>query len=97
MKRMSIPIEILQSTQPTSGGAVMAVMAHCCANCIEHPPPAMGARFIVFGKADHAGWLALLLTKVGDVETNPGRQQHTNKYGFSISAINKYMVGSRYR
>ena len=37
--------------------------------CRTSPPPAMGARFTVFG---HAGWLALLLTKAGDVETNPG-------------------------
>ena len=34
--------------------------------------PAMGARFTVFWACGPAGWLALLLTKVGDVETNPG-------------------------
>ena len=32
--------------------------------------------------------------KAGDVETNPGRT--TNESGFAISAINKYMFGSRY-
>ena len=35
----------------------------------------MGARFTVFGACrpcGPAGWLALLLTKAGDVETNPG-------------------------
>ena len=40
------------------------------------PAPAMGARFTVFLLASRpcgpAGWLALLLTKAGDVETNPG-------------------------
>ena len=35
MKRFSR----LQTTQPTSGGAVTAVI-NCCANCVEqHPPP----------------------------------------------------------
>ena len=34
------------------------------------PPPAMGARFTVFWACRPAGWL--VLTKVGDVETNPG-------------------------
>ena len=38
-------------------------------------PPAMGARFTVFWACrpcGPAGWLALPLTKAGDVETNPG-------------------------
>ena len=38
-------------------------------------PPAMGARFTVvwaYCPCVPAGWLALLLTKAGDVETNPG-------------------------
>ena len=65
----------LQTTQPTSGGAVTADK-NCCANCVETlPPPAMGARFTVFWACrpcGPAGWLALLLTKAGDVETNPG-------------------------
>ena len=38
----------LQTTQPTSGGAVTADSS-CCANCVELPrPPAMGARFTIF-------------------------------------------------
>ena len=36
------------------------------------PAPAMEARFTVFGACGPAGWLALLLTNAGDVETNPG-------------------------
>ena len=47
----------LQTTQPTSGGAV-TVVSSGCANCVEPCGP--------------AGWLLLLLTKAGDVETNPG-------------------------
>ena len=46
-----------------------------CKLCRTSPPPAMGARFTVFlacRPCGPAGWLALLLTKVGDVETNPG-------------------------
>ena len=43
--------------------------------CRTFPPPAVGARFTVFWASrpcGPAGWLVLLLTKVGDVETNPG-------------------------
>ena len=68
-----------------------------CKLCRTSPPPAMGARFIVFWACrpcGPAGWLALLLTKVGDVETNPGPT--TRESGFVISAINKYMSESRY-
>ena len=46
-----------------------------CKLCRTSPPPAMGARFTVFWvcrPCGPAGWLALLLTKAGDVETNPG-------------------------
>ena len=43
-----------------------------CKLCQTSPPPAMGDRFTVFGACGPAGWLALLLTKAGDVETNPG-------------------------
>ena len=45
-----------------------------CKLCRTSPPPAMGARFTVFWTCrpcGPAGWLALLLTKAGDVETNP--------------------------
>ena len=65
----------LQTTQPTSGGAVTA-KSSCCANCVKPPRPQQwGARFTVFWACrpcGPAGWLALLLTKEGDVETNPG-------------------------
>ena len=46
-----------------------------CKLCRTSPPPAMGVRFTVFWacrSCGPAGWLALLLTKAGDVETNPG-------------------------
>ena len=46
-----------------------------CKLCRTSTPPAMGARFTVFWACrpcGPAGWLALLLTKAGDVETNPG-------------------------
>ena len=41
----------------------------------KNPAPAMGARFTVFSASRPCGpdgWLALLLMKAGDVETNPG-------------------------
>ena len=44
-------------------------------SCQTFPPPAMGSRFTVFlgmPAMRTAGWLALLLTKAGDVETKPG-------------------------
>ena len=46
-----------------------------CKLCRTFPPPAIGARFTVLGASrpcGPAGWLALLLTKAGDVKTNPG-------------------------
>ena len=43
-----------------------------CKLCRNSLPPAMGARFTTFWACGPAGWPALLLTKVGDVETNPG-------------------------
>ena len=59
----------------------------------------MGDRFTVIWACrpcGPAGWLALLLTKAGDVETNPGPATLNKKSGFVISAINKYMSESRY-
>ena len=93
MKRFSR----LQTTHPTSGEAVTAVI-NCCANCVEpHTPPPSppngGPNFLAIRPC---GWLELLLTKVGDVETNPGPITQTNMSVFAISAINKYMLGSRY-
>ena len=46
-----------------------------CKLCRTSPPPAMGARFTVFWACrpcGPAGWLALLLIKAGNVETNSG-------------------------
>ena len=62
----------LQTTQPTSGGAVTADSG-CCANCVKPPRPQQwGPDLPFFWACGPAGWLALLLTKAGDVETNPG-------------------------
>ena len=54
----------LQTTQPTSGGAVTAV-TNCCANCAE---PCREPDLPFFGQAGHV----LLLTKAGNAKTNPG-------------------------
>ena len=59
----------------TIGGAVTAV-TNCCANCVEPSRPQQCGPdlpcFWASRPCGPAGWLALLLTKVGDVETNPG-------------------------
>ena len=55
-----------------------------------------GPIYHFFWHAAHADLLALLLTKAGDVETNPGPTTLNKKIGFVISAINKYMSESRY-
>ena len=72
----------LQTTQPTSGGAVTA-NSSCCANCVEPPRPQQwGPDLPVFWASrpcGPAGWLALLLTKAGDVETNPGPTTQNKK------------------
>ena len=49
----------LQTTQPTSGGAV-TVVSSCCANCVEPPRPQQwGPDLPFFGHAGHAGrWMA---------------------------------------
>ena len=48
----------------------------CCANCVEPPRPQQWGPDLPFFWACRpcgpTGWLALLLTKAGDVETNPG-------------------------
>ena len=65
----------LSTTQPTSGRAVTAV-TNCCANCAKPSRPKQWGSNLPFLGASRPrepdGWLALLLTKVGDVETNPG-------------------------
>ena len=46
-----------------------------CKLCRDLPPPSMGCpiyRFWASRPCGPAGWLALLLIKAGDVETNPG-------------------------
>ena len=45
-------------------------------------PPEMGARFRFWASRPSlpAAWLALLLTKAGNVESNPGPTTHTNKH-----------------
>ena len=67
----------VHTTHPTSGGAVTAVSASCCANCVytSHPNQWAGGKFTVFLASRPCrpdGWLALLFIKAGDVETNPG-------------------------
>ena len=62
-----------------------------CKLCRTSPPPAMGARFTVFWacrSCGPAGWLALLLTKAGDVETNPGPTT-LNKKGWICDICHK--------
>ena len=56
----------LQTTQPTSGGAVTADSS-CCANCVEPPRPQQWGPDLPFFflACGPAGWLALLLTKAG--------------------------------
>ena len=90
MKRFSR----LQTTQPTNGGAVTAAI-NCCANCVEPSRPQQCGPDIPFLASRPCGWLALLLTKVGDVETNAGPITQANKSVFAISAINKYMLASK--
>ena len=62
-------------TQPTSIEAVIAI-TNCCANCVEPSRPQHWEPDLPFFWASRpcglAGWLALLLTKAGDVKTNPG-------------------------
>ena len=64
----------LQTTQPASSGAVTADPS-CCANCVKPLRPQQCGPDLPFFWACRpcgpAGWLALLLTKVSDVETNP--------------------------
>ena len=64
----------LQTTQHTNSGAVTAVI-NCCANCVELSRPQQWRPDLQFFGASWpcrpTGWLALLLTKAGDVETNP--------------------------
>ena len=91
MKRFSR----LQATHPISGGAVTAV-TNCCEKCVKPSRPQKWGPDILVLARRPCRWLALLLTKVGDVENNPGPITQTNESEFVIFAINKYMLGSRY-
>ena len=66
----------LQTTQPTRGGAVTAVWQTLRKLCRPLPPPAMGTCFGASRPCGPAGWLAMLLIKASDVETNPGPLPH---------------------
>ena len=50
----------LKLTQPTSGGAVTAVLTDRCANCVKIPPQQWGPDLPLFGQANHVdpldGW-----------------------------------------
>ena len=62
----------VRSPVPPYGGAVTAV-THCCANCVEPSSPQhWGSDLPFFVQSGPAGWLSLLVTNAGDVETNPG-------------------------
>ena len=62
-------------TQHTSGEAVTAV-TNCFENCVETSGPQQWVINLPFFGASRTcgpvGWLALLITKAGDIETNPG-------------------------
>ena len=76
--------------QPTRGWTVAAQRSTNCTH--SSCPPQWGPVSTVF--CGPAGWLALLLLKAGDVETNPGPQNV--KSGSAISATEK-SIGSRHR
>ena len=70
-----------------------------CKLCRTSPPPAMGVRFTVFWACrpcGPAGWLALLLTKAGDVETNPGPTTSNKKVWICDICHKQIHVRSRY-
>ena len=86
-------------TQPTSGGTVTAV-TNGYANCVEPScTQQWGPDSPFFGQAGHADrWMAGAASHKSGVMSrlNQVRQHHTNESGFAISAINKYILGSRY-
>ena len=60
-------VKRLQTTQPTSGGAVTADSS-CCANCVEPSRPQQWGpnyRFLACWPCGLAGWLVLLAHKSG--------------------------------
>ena len=71
-----------------------------CANCVDPSHTKQlwpDNRFLASGPCVPAGWLAILLIKADDVVTILVRLPHTNKSEFTISATDKYKLGSRYR
>ena len=63
------------NSRSPSGGAVTTVLKNFRANCVDTSRPSNRCQSTVFWASrscEPAGWLALLLIKAGDVETNPG-------------------------
>ena len=87
---------------PNDTGRTVIVVTNCSANCVEISRPQQWGPDLPFFWASRPcgppGWLALLLIKAGDVETNPGPTTTQKQVWIcdAISAINKYTVGSRY-
>ena len=85
--------DMLQTTQPTSGGAVTADSS-CCANCVEPPRPQQWGPDLPF-LSMRTRWRCCSQKRVMSRPIQV-RQLKTRKSGFVISAINKYMSESRY-
>ena len=88
----------LQTTQPTSGGAV-TVDTNFGANCVETSAPNNGGPIYCFWATrpcEPNGWLALLLIKAGDVETNPGPTRSHKRVWICDICYTQYMIGNRY-
>ena len=83
--------------QPTRG---WTVAAQCSTNCTHSSCPSQwGPVSTVFwaGRpSGPAGWLALLLLKAGDVETNPG-PKHTRTQVWICDISTEKSLGSRHR
>ena len=60
-----------------------------CILCRTSPPPAMGPDLPFLSKR---GWLVLLLTKAGDVETNPGPTTLNKKVWICDTSLDDLMV-----
>ena len=68
-----------EKTQPARGWNATDI----CTNCVYSTlPPEMGPDSVFWASQPSlpAAWLALLLTKAGDIESNPGATTHTNKH-----------------
>ena len=75
-------------------------LANRWANCVDPPADISGGpiyRFCASRPWRPGMWLARLLMKAGNVETNPLWQPHANKSGFSISATDvRKQISIRY-